>query len=65
MATLEEIIAQMDDNELETALASIPHDKLGDIPNEICKLLTGNGLSSQQAEILLAVAKSRLRRAII
>lgn len=46
-------------------LESIPHDKLSKIPNEICKMLTGNGLSFQQAEMLLEVAKSRLRRAKI
>lgn len=46
-------------------LESIPHDKRNRIPNEICKMLTGNGLSFQQAEMLLEVAKSRLRRAKI
>lgn len=46
-------------------LESIPHDKRNRIPNEICKMLTENGLSFQQAEMLLEVAKSRLRRAKI
>lgn len=46
-------------------LSSIPSDKLHNIPNDICKLLTGNGLTFQQAELLLEVAKTRLRRAKI
>ena len=62
--TLEEIIAATNDEQPEKNLASIPADKLRDIPNEICNLLTKN-LSLQQAEMLLAVAKSRLRRAKI
>lgn len=60
--TLDEIIAMMNNDKTEDVLASIPPDKMRDIPNEICKLLTKNGLSFQQAELLLAVAKSRLRR---
>ena len=46
-------------------LASIPRDKLEKLPNEICCLLMDNGLSFQQAEMLLEVSKGRLRRAKI
>lgn len=46
-------------------LSSIPSDKLRDIPNDICNLLKGNGLTFQQEELLLDVAKTRLRRAKI
>lgn len=63
--TLEEAIDKVENNRAEDVLASIPSDKLSSIPNEICRLLTNNGLSFQQAEILLAVAKSRLRKAKI
>lgn len=49
----------------EIVLSSIPTDKLRDIPNDICKLLLKNDLSFQQAEMLLDVAKGRLRRAKI
>lgn len=63
--TLDEIISMMDNDKPEDVLASIPPDKMRDIPSEICKLLTKNGLSFQQAELLLAVAKSRLRKAKI
>ena len=65
MATLEEIIAKIDDDKPEIILTSIPADKRKNIPDEICKLLINNGLSFQQAEMLLAVAKSRLRKAKI
>lgn len=65
MATLEEIIAKTEDDQPELILASIPKDKLRNIPNKICELLINNGLSFQQAEMLLAVAKSRLRKAKI
>lgn len=49
----------------ETILASIPSEKLRSIPNQICEMLVNNDLSFQQAEMLLAVARSRLRRAKI
>lgn len=65
VATLEEIIAKVDDDKPELVLTSIPADKRKSIPDEICKLLINNGLSFQQAEMLLAVAKSRLRKAKI
>lgn len=65
MATLEEIIAKIDNDKPEIILTSIPADKRKHIPDEICKLLINNGLSFQQAEMLLAVAKSRLRKAKI
>ncbi len=65
MATLEEIVAKIDDDKPEIILTSIPADKRKNIPDEICKLLINNGLSFQQAEMLLAVAKSRLRKAKI
>jgi len=62
LATLEEMIAKLDNNTPETILASIPSDKLQSIPSEICELLINNGLSFQQAEMLLSVAKNRLRK---
>lgn len=65
MATEEEVIAKINDDKPELILASIPEDKLRSIPNKICELLINNGLSFQQAEMLLAVAKSRLRKAKI
>lgn len=65
MATLEDIIAKVDDDKPELILASIPNDKMRDIPSKICELLINNGLSVQQAEMLLAVAKGRLRKAKI
>lgn len=65
METLEDIIAKVDDGKPELILASIPNDKMRDIPNKICELLINNGLSFQQAEMLLAVAKYRLRKAKI
>lgn len=52
-------------NDPGKVLSSIPSDKLRDIPNDICQLLIGNGLTFQQAEMLLEVAKTRLRRAKI
>lgn len=52
-------------NDPGKVLSSIPSDKLRDIPNDICKLLIGNGLTFQQAELLLEVAKTRLRMAKI
>ena len=64
--TMEEVIAKVEqDSQLEKVLISIPEDKRKRIPDEICKILMGNGLSLQQAEMLLAIAKSRLRKAII
>lgn len=63
--TFEEVIASVDDEQPEMILASIPSDKLRDIPTAICNLLIKNDLSLQQAEMLLAVAKGRLRRAKI
>ena len=53
------------DERPDLVLSSIPSEKLRDVPNEICKLLANNGLSFQQAEMLLEVAKGRLRRAKI
>lgn len=53
------------DERPDLVLASIPSEKLRDIPSEICKLLVNNGLSFRQAEMLLEVAKGRLRRAEI
>lgn len=64
--TMEEVIAKVEqDIQPEKVLISIPEDKRKRIPDEICKILMGNGLSLQQAEMLLAIAKSRLRKAII
>lgn len=64
--TIEEVIAKVEqDSQPEKVLISIPEDKRKRIPDEICKILMGNGLSLQQAEMLLAIAKSRLRKAII
>lgn len=63
--TMDEAIARMDADNLEALWASISEDKRNSIPNEICKMLINNGLSFQQAELLLAVAKSRLRKAKI
>lgn len=64
--TMEEVIAKVEqDSQPEKVLISIPEDKRKRIPDEICKILMGNGLSLQQAEMLLAIAKSRLRKAII
>ena len=64
--TMEEVIAKVEqDSQPENVLISIPEDKRKRIPDEICKILMGNGLSLQQAEMLLAIAKSRLRKAII
>ena len=63
---MQEVIAKVEqDSQLEKVLISIPEDKRKRIPDEICKILMGNGLSLQQAEMLLAIAKSRLRKAII
>ena len=44
VATLEEIIAKVDDDKPELVLTSIPADKRKHIPDEICKLLINNGL---------------------
>ena len=64
--TMEEVIAKVEqDSQPVKVLISIPEDKRKRIPDEICKILMGNGLSLQQAEMLLAIAKSRLRKAII
>ena len=64
--TMEEVIAKVEqDSQPEKVLISIPEDKRKRIPDEICKILMGNGLSLQQAEMLLAIAKSRLRKASI
>lgn len=64
--TTEEVIAKVEqDSHPEKVLISIPEDKRKRIPDEICNILMGKGLSLQQAEMLLAIAKSRLRKAII
>jgi hypothetical protein len=60
--TMEKAVALANEESPSKVLASIPRDKLISIPNEICSLLTGNDLSFQQAEMLLEVAKGRLRR---
>ena len=60
--TWEEAVSVANDDKPENILASIPHDKLRDIPTEICSLLIKKDLSLQQAEMLLDVAKGRLHR---
>ena len=60
--TMEKAVALANEESPSKVLASIPRDKLISIPNEICSLLTGNDLSFQQAEMLLELAKGRLRR---
>ena len=60
--TMEKAVALANEESPSKVLASIPRDKQTSIPNEICSLLTGNDLSFQQAEMLLEVAKGRLRR---
>ena len=63
--TLAEVVAIANEESPAKILSSIPSDKLEKLPNEICCLLIDNGLSFQQAEMLLEVAKGRLRRAKI
>ncbi len=63
--SLAEVIAIVNGDTAEKILASIPYEKLRDIPDELCRLLINNDLSFQQAELLLEVAKGRLRRARI
>lgn len=58
---LEKAVAAINKEQPEQILAGIPTEKLKTIPNEICGLLVNNGLSFQQAELLLEVAKGRLR----
>lgn len=53
------------DDTPEKVLASIPTTERNEIPRQICKLLVGRGLSFQQTEMLLEVAKGRLRWAEI
>ncbi len=60
--SLTEVIAIVNGDTAEKILASIPYEKLRDIPDELCRLLINNDLSFQQAELLLEVAKGRLRR---
>ncbi len=55
------VAALTGDNTPEKVLASIPATERNEIPRQICKLLAGRGLSFQQAEMLLEVAKGRLR----
>ena len=62
---LEKAVAAINKEQPEQILAGIPTEKLKTIPNEICGLLVNNGLSFQQAELLLEVAKGRLLRAKI
>lgn len=63
--TLAEVVAIANEESPAKILASIPNEKLETLPNEICCLLMRNDLSFQQAEMLLEVAKGRLRRAKI
>lgn len=63
--TLAEVVAIANDESPARILASISSEKRESIPTEICRLLVNNGLSLQQAELLLEVAKGRLRRAKI
>lgn len=65
MKSLEEIVAAVNEDQPELILTTIAPEKLHRIPNEICKLLTKNGLSFRQAELLLDIAKGRLRKAMI
>lgn len=62
---LEKAVVAINNESPERILSEIPAEKLRTIPSEICKLLVNNGLSFQQAELLLEVAKGRLRRAKI
>ena len=57
------ILERGDDS--ESVINSIPGDLLNRVPGEICEILKGRGLSLQQAEVILAIAKGRLRRSII
>lgn len=59
------VAALTGDSTPEKVLASIPAAERDDIPCQICKLLTGRGLSFQQAELLIEIAKGRLRWAKI
>lgn len=63
--SLAEVVAIANEETPAKILSSIPSEKLEKLPNEICCLLTNNDLSFQQAELLLEVAKGRLRRAKI
>lgn len=65
MTESEAIAKAIREDSPEKILMSIPSEKLQRIPTQICELLVNNGLSFQQAEMLLTVAKSRLRRAKI
>ena len=58
---LQKVVAAANEENPEKIWAGIPHEKRESIPNEICKLLVNNDLSFQQAELLLEVAKGRLR----
>lgn len=62
---LQKVVAAANEESPEKIWAGIPREKRNSIPNEICKLLTNSGLSFQQAELLLEVAKGRLRWAKI
>ena len=58
-----ELISKVDqDSQPEKIFLSISPEKRERIPDEICAALMGNGLSLQQAEILLSIAKNRLRK---
>ena len=62
---VQKVVAAVNDENPEKIWAGIPREKRELLPNEICKLLMNNDLSFQQAELLLEVAKGRLRRSKI
>ncbi len=63
--TIEEMAASVEFVKPEDAYRMIPTKQRETILNEICKLLVGRNLSFQQAELLLELAKRRLRKAKI
>ena len=58
---LQKVVAAVNEENPEKIWAGIPREMRECLPNEICKLLVNNDLSFQQAELLLEVAKGRLR----
>lgn len=58
---LNQAIERITESSPVEVLASIPADKIRELPEKICVALKGNGLTLRQAEVLLDVAKSRLK----
>ena len=60
--TLKQVQKMMLEDQPETVFLRIPEDKRQRIPNEIYRILTRDGLSFRQMEVLLDIVGRRLRK---